>query len=167
MSRSPSLDSDSTSRSHSTGVVLGVTGTLHDLKRSSLVSSLLGGLFSFSKKNASCTRTGERIPPCYLAILLLTSRKTQAALGWKDRSTGQTLLKGKKEIGQARNQTLRKMWREGEKNNRLLLLRSLLLQHKDSPRSAGAASSVSKMWLESSHLRLMPALHYLSFRLIQ
>lgn len=31
---------------------MGVTGTLRVWKRSSLVGSLLGGLFSFSKKNA-------------------------------------------------------------------------------------------------------------------
>lgn len=139
MSRSPSLESDSTSGSHSTGVVLGVTGTLHVLKRSSLVSSLLGGLFSFSKKNASCTRTGERIPPCYLATSLLTSRKTRAALGWKESSTAQTLLKGTEETGRAGSQTLRPMWGGGEKNSWPLLLRSLLLWHKDLPPSAGAA----------------------------
>lgn len=31
---------------------MGVTGMLHDLKRSSLAGSLVGGLFSFSKKKA-------------------------------------------------------------------------------------------------------------------
>lgn len=49
-SSSPQLDP--TFGLYSTGVVLGVMGTLHVLKRSSLVGSLLGGWFSFSKKNA-------------------------------------------------------------------------------------------------------------------
>ena len=64
-----------------------MTGTLHVWKRSSRVGSLLGGLFSFSKKTAICTRTGERTPPCYLAVLL-TSKKAQGDLGQKERPTG-------------------------------------------------------------------------------
>lgn len=42
---------------------MGVAGMMCVLKRSSLVSSLPGGSFSFSKKKAICTRTEERMPP--------------------------------------------------------------------------------------------------------
>lgn len=64
-----------------------MTRTLRVGKMSSRVGSLLGGLFSFSKKTAICTRTEERTPPCYLAVLL-TSRKAQGDLGQKERPTG-------------------------------------------------------------------------------
>lgn len=114
---SPELDS--TFRLYGTGVLVGVAGTLHVLKRSSLVGSLLGGLFSFSKKKAICIRTEERTPPCYLAVLL-TSRKVPGDLGWKERATGQTIFKGKEETGQATTQTLSQMW-GGERHEQSIL----------------------------------------------
>ena len=61
---------------------MGVTGTLRVWKRSSLVGSLLGGLFSFSKKNAICTRTGEN------ASLLVVLLRERPDLGRKDRPGG-------------------------------------------------------------------------------
>ena len=77
-SKSPFQELDSAFTGHSTGVEGAVTGTLQVWKRSSLVSFLLGGLFSFSNKEAICSRTEERMPPSYLTVLL-TSRKAQGS----------------------------------------------------------------------------------------
>lgn len=77
-SKSPFQELDSAFTGHSTGVEGVVTGTLQVWKRSSLVSFLLGGLFSFSNKKAICSRTEERMPPSYLTVLL-TSRKAQGS----------------------------------------------------------------------------------------
>ena len=79
-SKSPFQELDSAFTGHSTGVEGAVTGTLQVWKRSSLVSFLLGGLFSFSNKEAICSRTEERMPPSYLTVLL-TSRKAQGDIG--------------------------------------------------------------------------------------
>lgn len=74
-STSPFQELDSALTGQSTGVEGAVTGTVQVWKRSSLVSFLLGGLFSFSNKKAICSRTEERMPPSYLIVLLAQGSK--------------------------------------------------------------------------------------------
>lgn len=94
---------------------MGVTGTLLVWKSSSLAGSLLGGLFSFSKKKAICTGTEGRTTPCHLAIITYFQKGPRRL---KSGKTHKMLVKGREKTGQATNETLRQTGEGEEKNNR-------------------------------------------------
>lgn len=77
-----------------------MAGTLHFWKGSSLVGSLVGGLFSFSKEKAiyQDRRENASVTHC------IRSRRPEE-IRVEGRSTGHTLLNGKEGTSQVRNQT--------------------------------------------------------------